>query len=1563
MEDMIKYEEETITEEVFNGEIDINEKRSSKQERTHAFEIFKKATSQNINKSEYKIEWLDEDFESNKKHFRVLHTYKKKVPYKVSYEMVYKGEYYLVDEKITPEEFRSQIFNLLREEGYAIDNEEDYEIVTKDEDNEVSQKIDFVVYHSTKERIDEEEISEDLGEKAEEFNDEYREMVDLKHELESTTDPEKLEELSGKVDELLNKVDGMIEKKIQDYGIFETKISNYSKKIEETEEEIRAKKEEYQKAFEESQEIMAAREGLSEEEIDSLQRKKDIVNRKLSAIKSEEEALKRRLKNQKAELSAANRDLEMARMLGISAKEYQEISKGVKTKGMLEAIIEKKGLTEQLEEILSIPYRKRTKEQKRVLDEAKNEILTEIANYKKENTNTSVLESIQALYGVDLDKVKTDGQERVILVKPEKYKNMVKNADALPHKVGGKTEVNYVPNEGPKDLEEAFDFKKGMNNVENEEAKEAVEKITIFKDKDHPNRYYVRKPVFSRFGVIPAGNVDVRINGTMCRAISAEDVENKIKGSKTRDVSPFEIEEVEAAVTIPEVTDLVPAEYYDLDRIFEQYKPKEDQTTEEVTDLVPVEEKTTDLVPIEKKVTDLVPIPEKQLTEKITSIEEAQKALEGAKIALKMAESDLEDLEGLSAEEIINLNQQFSNAARDVETAEKILEEAKKAYEITQNKGKEDTVEKQENNNKNNLNNEVTDLTIYDDKKLEDILKQYVGKEEDVVKVTENTIIDGKGQEDEEIINSETDQEEFHNENNDVIEKITIFRDENNPNRYYVRKPVFARFGIAPEGNVDVRINGTMCRSISKKAVQFIKDNVDNPALPTPYFVDEVVASVNIETVKNDITDDKNKSNKPTGNDIDTDDIVDEDLIDDNDKKPEPKDNKKPKNKKKPKEKVVVVPEKKPQPTEPKEKTPKAKPTVPVQKETTPKAKPTQPVQKPTEPKAKPTVPVQKPTTPVVNKHKPHVEEIIAKLTQGLDIHANDGKKYKASNIKVAKGFKQELSSGNYLYNIVHFVPAIIKFPLSLVRKGFNALTLTSRGKQAMEIFKTRLDNLSEEELEVLFSKYKGSQLKTDMNYQINPLIMDRLRQYGLARVEKLNETIKKDYNTLFICLGKLKAIEHELGGDIGSAEKKALEDSRNELNKQAASVIREIISCREEADTLLSSGVHGLEEDFKAVSTKLSYVGMRFGKKNNFDNKLQEQLGNYGRNLNIALENNNDEAIVQNFMGLESCYYDNTEIRGSLVGKRSVGTKYYSPLAEQFDYRDDPFIRDIFTTAAVAGATLSAINAFRTNQVVAEHNRLLEEHNKDVEEINRINDETMYYVNETGKQISFRKFPFRDGMEANAKQDILTNAAVRERAHLDQTNWQFNDTYHQIDPAGHDAYNLFNQDVTSRIDQTAIEYANGTLPYDDLFARVSQISTDAHATLTSVVDESLAILRQYAASHPQFDLSAFEQSMQYLVEHPEAVANMNQAMVDVVNMGESLSSLQAAHLEALSMLPVEMSSNIIGAASASVLASTVASTLSRGPKKKTKYGNEVTDMMDEYMKSREEEEETEKTK
>ena len=577
---------------------------------------------------------------------------------------------------------------------------------------------------------------------------------------------------------------------------------------------------------------------------------------------------------------------------------------------------------------------------------------------------------------------------------------------------------------------------------------------------------------------------------------------------------------------------------------------------------------------------------------------------------------------------------------------------------------------------------------------------------------------------------------------------------------------------------------------------------------------------------------------------------------------------------------------------------------------------------------------------------KPHVEDILDKVTTNLDIRAKDVKRYKSSNLQIAKGFKEELHSGNFAYNIVHIVPAIIRAGVGFYRKLSGRLLSSPRAIDAMRTIEERLGKLNSDELDVLFDEYKGSQLKTDMNNQINPLILDRLKQYGMGRVTKLNEIIKNDYVALFTLLGQIKALEEKIkktGKDTGS-----LENKRKELMKEASIHVRSIIDNRKKADNLLSGGVHGVEEDFKAVGTKLNYVGLRFAKTNDFDNDLQHQLGLLGRRLNTALATNDDQAIVQNFMGLESCYYKNTEIRGSLAGKRSVGSKYYSPVAEEFDYRDDPFIRDLFTTIAVTSAAVSAINAIRIHQI--EGKRIASEQEAQANTVNAQNNAAMYYTNKVGEDIAGKQEAFQNGIEAQIKQDVLTNAGVRERASLDTTNWTFNNAYRAADAAGHAAYNQFNIDVTNQINAVTADYTQGIITQAEALSRMAEISNGAHVTLNNVIQSSLDILKPYAATHPQFDLTAVEQSMEYLVAHPTAIADMNQAIVETSYLADSLQGLQAMPMVALSSLPSDMESTIICAASALLLASNVSNTMLKAQEKKGTYGNDITEMMDDYL-------------
>lgn len=770
--------------------------------------------------------------------------------------------------------------------------------------------------------------------------------------------------------------------------------------------------------------------------------------------------------------------------------------------------------------------------------------------------------------------------------------------------------------------------------------------------------------------------------------------------------------------------------------------------------------------------------------------------------------------------------------------------------------------------------------------------------------------------------------EEFASINNkDITERINLYKDANN--NYYVRRSLLSRFQIDAVGE-EVRIDGAVFLPIDSRDAEYIKGNANNDFSPYEVVENEVV----VERVNNPqeevITPIVPKNNTATKKDEEIKPIVSEDTD------TKPADNKEIN----PKEEDLIS-----KPVENKEDIPKEdliKKLVDDNKVVNPKEE-----QKP----------ITKKEKQETKKVKPHVESILYKLTKDLDIHAKDAKRYTASNIKVAKSFARELQSGNYLYNIVHVIPAVIKLASNTLVKVSNKIFLTGRGKKAMEEVKRRLDEeLTDEELDVLFNEYRGSQLKTDMNNQINSVILPKLREYGLNKVKLLNNDIKENYQSLFTNLGQIKALDNQLKNkSIDKLKKNSLEVEKKVFINQSATRIKEIIEARKEADRILSGGVHGLEEDFKAVSTKLSYVGMRFAKTKKFNNDLQELLAYYGEGLNAAIANDNSEAIVDNFMGLESCYYKNTSFSLSAFGKRSVGDKYYTPIAEQFDYRDDPFIRDIFTTVAITTAVVGAARAIEVHGV--ESQAILKRQQDEAFRVNQNNDNMIDFVHQAGRDIEGKRETFQKGMESQVHQDVLNQANALEREALDKNNWSFTDSYHTADQANHEIFNSFNQDVSQEISNIANRYAGGSINQAQALQEMSQVARYSQNTFVNTTNECLEILREYSQTHPQFDLSAVEESMQYISSNPEAIIKMNEAMVESVDLAGGLAGLDVAHVTALTSLPSDMITTLANSATSCILAGTVAATMKERYGKKNIYGNEITDMMDNYLAGEEQEE------
>ena len=119
-----------------------------------------------------------------------------------------------------------------------------------------------------------------------------------------------------------------------------------------------------------------------------------------------------------------------------------------------------------------------------------------------------------------------------------------------------------------------------------------------------------------------------------------------------------------------------------------------------------------------------------------------------------------------------------------------------------------------------------------------------------------------------------------------------------------------------------------------------------------------------------------------------------------------------------------------------------------------------------------------------------------------------------------------------------------------------------------------------------------------------------------------------------------------------------------------------------------------------KAAGTNLSKVGKRFAVKHDYDDELQARKAKLEMIEANAVRNGDNEQALEAFIQYEGLKSDETEINRSILrgGDRSTGKMYYSPLVGQLDYRDDPFIRDVFTTIAMVGAAVSVANSIHTH-------------------------------------------------------------------------------------------------------------------------------------------------------------------------------------------------------------------------------------------------------------------------
>jgi|GEM_PF-4405443 len=604
---------------------------------------------------------------------------------------------------------------------------------------------------------------------------------------------------------------------------------------------------------------------------------------------------------------------------------------------------------------------------------------------------------------------------------------------------------------------------------------------------------------------------------------------------------------------------------------------------------------------------------------------------------------------------------------------------------------------------------------------------------------------------------------------------------------------------------------------------------------------------------------------------------------------------------------------------------------------------------------------------PIPKEERKTLQQIMYELQKGLEIKAKSGKRYQAANIKVAKNFKNELKSGNVWYNVVHFAPTIIKSAVAGIKKVAAKFNLwRTEQTHTMDVLKDRIDNLSDADLQVIWEEYRGTQVNQDsFTSALNNMLNDRVQRFAREQVAQINNQIATGYSQIFGDYQVIQGINEALGqAGISDADKARLEAQKQALLAGKAEQIGNIRKLYIQGNNYYSGGAHGFSEDMKAAGTNLSKVGKRFTINHDYDDELQERKAKLEMLESSAVRNGDDERAIEAFIQYEGLKSDETQLGRGLKGLgtlRSEGKMYYSPLVGEVDYRDDPFIRDVFTTVAMVGAAVSAANAIHTH--VTEANKVLDAEQAKATQVNGTNQQTIDQVHQTGQDIAGHRETFEKGMEAQANSDAINTLNTGERYAYDKDavvngggHGGYGSAYREIDEQAHRTAQEMYNNYQHQVQETAAKYSQGLLSEGEVTQAFADMATQTHQTLNGIVQEALPYFQKYMETHPQFELSEVGKAMDYLVQNPNAIPQMYQGMVDVTNMGEDLAGLTIEQVEALQSLPSDMQTTLLGAVSSAALAYNCAKSTSKNRSSaKSEQEAQIIQMVSEYQANQQE--------
>jgi muramidase (phage lysozyme) len=565
-------------------------------------------------------------------------------------------------------------------------------------------------------------------------------------------------------------------------------------------------------------------------------------------------------------------------------------------------------------------------------------------------------------------------------------------------------------------------------------------------------------------------------------------------------------------------------------------------------------------------------------------------------------------------------------------------------------------------------------------------------------------------------------------------------------------------------------------------------------------------------------------------------------------------------------------------------------------------------------------IPEEEQPTPAIpptsgNTNKESIDHIMAYLTKGLKISVKDDKHYEASSIQPYKIIFNNEQVFNYNCAQIFGAPVnLLTATAAKVYKTINQLLLTKQAKKDLKELENRLDKMSYDDprWDTLYHEFARETYKHKESTAITRIITSKIANYVQYKEKKISEQLTNNYITAITDYKTIVAIDERLTNDknLSDNDRRALVAAKNKLLSGKAQLIGNIRNLQHQGEEMLSSGLHGLEEDVKVSQTKMSYLGLRKSS-GRIDDELKAQFAFIQDNEQKAVRENNDMAALKNFIIYERLSADNDTMKKSIFGNRETGATHYSPFPTKLDYRNDPYVQYIGKAIASVGVMVALGTSI--GNYVAEQ-RMLAEHNAEINSVNAHNSGIQTEINNTGKDLQANAGTYQKGAEALGKQSEYTKVLSAERHSLDSTNWDTtSQLYHNLDSAAHTSYDQLNSTITTGLKNIHDNLASGKISAAQASNQTTALYSQVQSQINNSLPNIMGTFKAYQAAHPDIHLGAYADSLQYMVDHPQDITNMLEAANGTLEAGVKLSSMQVQAISTLQSLPSSILPPIAG--------------------------------------------------